>query len=252
MSVFIRKELKEQWRTYRFLVVSAVLIVMGLLGPLSVKYMPEILSQIPGVPEELTEVMPEPDVTMAVAEYTENLTLFGLILAILVPMGAVIGEKMKGTATMVLSKPVSRASFLGAKFITYAGVFLVGITLASLTSYYYLGILFEWLAPLGFMALSGLLLIYLTTFVALTLLASTISRSQFAAAGISFGILILLGLLSSIPTLSRYLPSSLIAWGRGLALGIDVGPVWGALVVSVVLIAAAWLGAWLIFRKQEL
>lgn len=252
MRELLQKELREQWRTKRFLIVAAVLFVFGLFGPLTVKYLPVILSQVPGVPEGLEDVMPEPDVNMAVDEYIQNLTQFGVVLAILVPMGAVVSEKKSGTAAMVLSKPVSRATFLGAKWMIHNLVFIVGILLAGLGGYYYLGILFEWLEPLGFLLLNGLIAMYLIIFLSLTLFASTVLPSQLAAAGFSFGVLICLGLLGTIPSISPNLPTALMRWGRGLVLDQGGEAAWGALGVSMLIVVVAWLSSWLSFRVQEL
>ncbi len=231
--------------------MASALFVVGLFGPLSVKYMPLILTRIPGVPEGLAEVMPAPDMHMAVDEYLQNLTQIGVILAILVPMAAVVGEKSRGTAAMVLSKPVSRVAFLGAKFIAHELVFTASILFAGVGGYYYLGILFQWLPPAGFLALNLLILIYLSVFLAITLLASTISRSQLAAAGIAFGFMVFLSLLGTIPSLTPYLPSSLISWGRDLALGLKSEPAWEALSITLATVALACLSAGLTFQRQE-
>ena len=167
-------------------------------------------------------------------------------------MGAVVGERDRGTAAMVLSKPVSRASFLGAKWLAYAVVFVAGVVLAGLGGYYYLGILFEWLSPLAYMALVGLITLYLLMFVTITLFSSTVCRSQTAAGGISFGILILMGLLGIIPSISSYLPSAILQWGRKLALGQVHDAAWVSLLTTVAMMGVAWLGSWLILRNQEL
>lgn len=250
--MLLQKELREHWRTRRFLIVAAVLFVFGLFGPLTVKYMPVILSQVPGVPEGLAELMPDPDVNMAVDEYVQNLTQFGVILAILVPMGAVVSEKKSGTAAMILSKPVSRATFLGAKWMIHTLVFIAGVLLAGLGGYYYLGILFEWLEPTGFLVLNGLIVIYLIMFLSITLFASSIFPSQLAAAGFSFGILICLGGLGAIPSISPNLPASLMRWGRELALDQGGEAAWEALGVTLLIVVVAWFGSWLSFRVQEL
>jgi ABC-2 type transport system permease protein len=252
MKVLLKKELREVWRTRRFLIVVAILFVFGLIGPLTVKYMPLILTEVPGVPEGLADVMPEPDVAMAVDEYVQNLSQLGVILAILVPMGAVVSEKKSGTAAMVLSKPVSRVAFLGAKWVLYSFVFVVGIFIAGLGGYYYLGVLFEWLEPLSFLALSGLIVIYLMMFLAITLFASSICPSQLAAAGSSFGVLIILGFVGMISSISPYLPAALIRWGRELALQQSGEAAWGALAITVLIIGVTCMGSWLIFRNQEL
>jgi ABC-2 type transport system permease protein len=252
MRVLLRHELRGLWRTRRLLVVVAVLFVFGILGPLSIKYMPDILSQMPGVPEGLEGILPEPGIRLAVEEFVQNLSQFGVILAILVPMGAIVEEKGRSTAGMILSKPVSRASFLGAKGIAYALVFLIGTVLAGVCGFYYLGVLFDWLPPLGFLALVGLIFLYLMMFLSITMFTSTVCKSQLAAAGVSFGVLILLGLLGVLPSVSPYLPAAILQWGRALALGLGNHEAWGSLLVVVLIIVVAWLGSWMTFRRQEL
>ncbi len=121
MKVLLWKELLEQWRSYRMLAVVAVLGVMGILGPLTARYMNELMASIPGTPEGLEAVLPEPTADLAVAELVDNLAQFGLILALLIPMASVVGEKHSGTAALTLSKPVSRAAFLLAKLLALAG-----------------------------------------------------------------------------------------------------------------------------------
>jgi ABC-2 type transport system permease protein len=252
MMALLRKEWREQWRTRKVLAVTAVLFVFGSLGPVSIKYMPLLLERMPGVPEGLAEVMPEPDLAMAVGEFAQNVTQFGLILAVLVPMSAVVGEKISGTAAMVLSKPVSRWKFISAKFLAHAAVFLAGVALACLGGYYYLGVLFEWRPPGGFLLLSASLLLYLAVFVSLTLFASTVARSQLAALGIAVGLVINYGFLGVLPPLVPYLPGSLVAWGGARALGAQVAHPWRALVFSLLTMFCAWICACLTFRRQEL
>ena len=59
LTVF-RKEMMEQWRTYRFLIVAAVFAAFGLASPLLAKFTPEMLKAIPGVPAELLASIPAP------------------------------------------------------------------------------------------------------------------------------------------------------------------------------------------------
>jgi ABC-2 type transport system permease protein len=126
------------------------------------------------------------------------------------------------------------------------------VFMAGLGGYYYLGILFEWLSPLGFLALVGLITLYLLMFVAITIFASTLCRSQPAAAGVSFGMLIFLGVLGIIPRLAAYLTSYILQWGRALALSRAFDAPWGSILITGMLVVVAWLGAWLVLRRQEL
>ncbi len=44
----LRKEIIEQWRTSRLLVLLIVLGMFGMLSPLMAKFMPEIIRLVPG------------------------------------------------------------------------------------------------------------------------------------------------------------------------------------------------------------
>ncbi len=92
LNVFY-KEMTEQWRTYRLLIVVAVMAVFGLASPLLAKLTPEILKSIPDLPPGLADAIPVPTVSDAVAQYVKNMSQFGILLALLVSMGSVAQEK---------------------------------------------------------------------------------------------------------------------------------------------------------------
>ena len=252
MRTLLWKEMLEQWRSQRLLIVAAVLAAFGLLGPLSARYMPELLGSMPGVPEGLAEILPTPDAAMAVGEYLDNVVQFGVVLALLVPMGAVASEKASGTAGLTLSKPVSRAAFLAAKLAAHAITFAIGVLAAALAGYYYTGVLSTWLPAADFAALNLLVWLYLMVWVSITLMTSTLGRSQLAAAGGAFGILLVLGVLGGWPPLAPWLPGALIGWARALGMGVPVDPAWRAVALSAAVAAGAQLIAWASLRRQEL
>jgi hypothetical protein len=106
--------------------------------------------------------------------------------------------------------------------------------------------------PAGFAALAALLLAYLLAYVSITLMASTLMRSQLAAAGLAFGIAIVCGLLSSVPTWGRYFPAGLLPWAQQLALGLNPPAEWAALAVTLGVIPVVLGIAWISLRRQEL
>ncbi|MBE0410450.1 MAG: ABC transporter permease subunit, partial [Anaerolineales bacterium] len=192
--VALYKELLEQWRSYRLLVVVVVLGLFGLLSPLGAKLMPDIFRLMPGG-EEIAELIPEPTIIDAVDQYNKNHVQFGFILALLITMGVVVQEKERNTAALILTKPLSRRSFLLAKFSALGLNFLVGTLIAGAAAYYYTFLLFEAPSLSGWLLLNALLWIFLLVHVAITLFFSTLSRSMVAAAGMAFAALIILSLL---------------------------------------------------------
>ena len=249
--VVFRKEMMEQWRSYRLLIVGAVLLLFGLASPLLAKYGPQILRLALPQGEEILKLMPAPTVADAASQYLKNISQFGVFLAVLMAMGSVAMEKDRGTAALMLVKPIPRSSFLVAKFLALAATFTAGIFLAGLAGYYYTLLLFESLSLTAWLALNGLLLVFILVYVALTLLCSTLTRSQVVSGGLAAAFVVVLSGLGAVPGLGEYLPGQLNTWAAHLVTA-RAEPAWTALGVSLVLIVAALLVAWLAFERQEL
>ena len=251
MMTALTKEWLEQRRTHRLLIVCLIFLLFGLLSPLLAKFTPEIIKMVPGG-EQLSLIIPPPTVVDAVAQYLKNLTQFGLLLAVLMGMGMVSQEKDKGTAAMVLAKPLSRTAFILAKAAAIGASFLIGTALAAGAGYYYTLLLFEGLPVGGWLALNGLLLVYFGVYAALTLLASTLNRSMLGSGVTAVGFIIVLALVEMIPAAGKLLTGGLLGWAGNLALGSGTEPAWGALWVCIGLIAAALTASVLVFRRQEI
>jgi ABC-2 type transport system permease protein len=246
----LRKELFEQWRTSRLLIVVIVLVMFGLSSPLLAKYTPEMLRLIPGA-EQFASLVPKPVLLDAVNQYVKNVAQFGVLLALLVSMGSVAVEKDKGTAALMLVKPLGRSSFLAAKFLAIALTFLAGVTLAGLAGYLYTLVLFGPVDGAAWLGLNASMWLEMVVYVALTLLFSTLLRSQAAAAGLGLGAILVLSLIEGIPGIGNYMPGHLVAWGASPFTGQSV-TAWPALAVSLAIILASQLAAWLAFKNQEL
>jgi ABC-2 type transport system permease protein len=249
--VVLRKEMMEQWRSYRLLIVAAVLLLFGLASPLIAKYGPEILRLALPEGEEILKLIPPPTEADAVSQYLKNIAQFGVLLAVLMAMGAMSLEKDKGTAGLMLVKPIPRSVFLLAKFLALGLTFAVGVVLAGVAAYSYTLLLFGPLSLAAWLALNGLLLVFLLVYVALTLLCSTLTKSQVVSGGLAFGVIVVLSGLSAVPKLGKGLPGQLNTWAGNLVTG-TAEPAWIALGVSTGLIVAALLVAWQILEHQEL
>lgn len=209
--IALQKELRQLWRTRRLLVMGAVFLVFGMGSPLLAKFTPEMFGMIEGA-EMFAALIPTPTAGDAMTQYLKNLTQFGFILAVLMGMSAVVGEKERGVAPMILSKPMPRWAFIASKFAAQALMYLVGLLLAGLGAYYYTIILFGGLDFAGFALLNGLLLLWLLVFVGLGLVGSTLGGSTAAAGGIGLGLSAVLMLAGNLPNYGQLLPGGLIGW----------------------------------------
>src|ERR687888_418463 len=129
LSILIRKELLEQWRTLRLPVIGAIFLLIGLSSPLVARFTPEILKAVGG--DQFQIVLPPPRTADAVDQLLKNLSQLGAFVAVLLPMGAVATEKERGTAALLLSKPAGRAAFLVAKLVGIGATLAVAVGLAA-------------------------------------------------------------------------------------------------------------------------
>jgi ABC-2 type transport system permease protein len=246
----LRKELRQQVRTRRALIVLAVFALFGLGSPLLARFTPQLLRSIEGA-EIFADLIPEPSAADAVGQYVENITEFGFLIAILLGMGAVAGEKEQGTAAMVLSKPLPRWAFLLSKFAAQATVYLLGFVIAGIAAYLYTFWLFEALPAGQFALTTFLLLVWLLIFAAVTVTASTLAGSPGAAAALALAGTIILLLSGSIPALTAFAPGTLVGWARQAPLA-EIQPQAGALAAAAALIVLSLVGAVAAFETQEL
>jgi ABC-2 type transport system permease protein len=250
LALMLRKEAREQWRTMRFVVVVAVFALFGLISPVVARYTREIVEAVGG--GQFGGMIPEPTVADAVIQLTKNVGQFGVVIAILVTMGAVAAEKERGTAAFILTKPVTRAAFVVAKVTAIGTLLAVALAVSGALAWVYTAILFEPLPLAGFAGAVALLWLSLAVFAAITFLASVVAPSGIVAGGIGFGAFVAAGILSALPGVGAYLPTSL--WGAAdrLAIGVVPDPLLGPVLVNVVVVAAAIGLATAIFRRQEL
>ena len=247
LGCLVKKELREQLRTHRLLVVGSLFTLFGLVTPLLVKMLPQIV-RLAG--EQVPVELPPPTAFQAIEEYASTMGQMGLLAAILVGMGAIAREVEQGTAAMTLGKPVSRGAFVVAKMLGVAATFVLSLA-AAVGSYFYTVVLFEAVNPASYLYLNLLLGEFLLVCLAVTLLCSTMFRSQLAAGGLALALLIGQSIVSALPWVGRYLPGSLVSLGMAAVKdgSIQVSP---AVAVGAVEIGVCLLAAWWMLRRKEL
>ena len=247
----LAKEFREQWRTWKMLVFLAVFLITGIISPVLAKYTPELLKMVPNLPAGLADFIPAPTVADSVVQYLKNTEQFGILLVILLTMGVVAQEKERGTAAILLTKPVSRSAVILAKWLAGMTIVLAGLLVGGLACFAYTVVLFEPLPFGAFWVMNLLLFVYLGVYLTVALMASTLARSQAIAAAGAFGGLIVLIILGSLPRLSDYMPGQLVTWSSSLVLKGD-STAWPALGVAAGIIVLALVIACLRFEREEI
>ncbi len=247
-SVFLRKELREAWRTSRLPVVMGVFFMLGLISPLTAKYTPELLKSLGN---GVQIVLPTPRAADAIDQFLKNVGGDGIFVAILVTMGLVAREKDRGTTAFVLTKPLTRQAFLAAKLIGLLTTLAAGLAVASVTAYAYTAWLFQPTSAAGFLGAAMLVLLMLTAYAAITFLGSTLLRSSLPAAAIGIAAFLVISILGALPQIGDYTPGALMGAARAIALGAEPQHLGPALAGTLLLAGASLALSWLAFRQQE-
>ena len=241
------KEFTQLWRTRRAVVLPVLFLFFGILNPVMLHMMPKLLES-----QGLNITIPPPTPEQAVGEYYDSVSGLLAIGVVLVSMGMVAEEKSRGTAEMVLSKPVKHSSFIVAKFTAHSVLAVSSFSLGAAICAYYAQLLIGTLSFLRVAESMVLMAVFLIFLVSLVLLFSTLFRSQVIA---GFASLVAFFGLGILPSLSRALRSTAPHGLYKMALESLSGPVEGAwtgvlsvAVTSAVLVAASFL----LLERQEI
>ena len=245
----LKKEIREQFKLYRLVIVGGIFVFFGISDPIMLKYLPEIL-KLAGS-GNLNIQIPTPTAAQSLAEYAGNIGQIGVLVAVLVAMGCIANELKSGTAVMTLSKPVSRSAFVSAKLLAMSMTFIVSMILGSLFCFGYTVWLIQGAAVMPFVGLNLLLGLFLLFCLSVTLFFSSLYKSGLAAGGLAISVVIVQAIISSIPVIGNFMPGKLLSWGTDLLTGSGTGN-WWALGITVVAIGLCLYFAQRLLKNRDL
>jgi ABC-2 type transport system permease protein len=230
---------------------------MGIGGPALVRLLPVILEQAgtPGMDLELPEMGPA-DGYLQFLEFAQQL---GLLAVILVFMGVLAAERRSGLLVTLFVKPVSRLSYLTARWLINALYVALSFTLGAALALLYTKLLLGSLPWGTALAAALLCMSYVVLAFSWTFFFSSLTRSTGAAAGLALIPLFLLPVLGALwSPLGDLAPYGAVAAGSA-ALGGLAGarePIEATAVLSACLnlgfCAGLLLGAFYALRRAEL
>jgi ABC-2 type transport system permease protein len=239
----LKKEIREQFKLYRLVIVGGIFVFFGISDPIMLKYLPEIL-KLAGSGNLNIQIPTQ-------TEYAGNIGQIGVLVAVLVAMGCIANELKSGTAVMTLSKPVSRSAFVSAKLLAMSMTFIVSMILGSLFCFGYTVWLIQGAAVMPFVGLNLLLGLFLVFCLSVTLFFSSLYKSGLAAGGLAISVVIVQAIISSIPVIGNFMPGKLLSWGTDLLTGSGTGN-WWALGITVVAIGLCLYFAQRLLKNRDL
>jgi ABC-2 type transport system permease protein len=159
---YLKKEFREIGKTYKIYVIPIVFLVLGLMSPIIAKIAPDLVKSLAGSGSEVIIQLPPSTAVDAYLQLFKNFNQIGILVVLISSIGLVVEEKSRGTALLILAKPVPRWSFIISKYLASA-LLIIGSTLLSYAAcLYYCGIIFdEILFKPSFQGLVLLLVYYL-------------------------------------------------------------------------------------------
>lgn len=256
VRIMLKKELFENHKKSRFVVLGVVFLLFGIMSPLTAKYIHEIIDFIMGMSGDVVEFpmeIPEPSIGDSYVQYYQNMMQMGILAQILVFIGIVSDEKSKGSAGLVLTKSVSRSVFLVSKMISSLITLFITMIPSYAAFYYYTYLLFdEFPSGTAFYGL-GVYILFAVFILALTIFASTVASKMVISGLIAIGGYIFMGIMSAVPVISEYFPTKLGEASYLISMGAtDVSDYLKSIVVTVVLTAVLLFSCFAVFKKQEI
>lgn len=245
------KEISEFLRTYKLYVVPGIFLLFGFASPILTKLLPEIMGSMM---EEMGMTLPEMTWVDSYDQLFNNLTQIGVIAIILTTMGTIVDEKNKGISQLILTKPVTRLSYILAKF--FANLLLIGVStfLAFFAAWFYTEILFEGNQFMPGFTATTLYFVYVAVILALTIFSSAVAKSTVAAGGIAVLGFIAVSIAPMLgKLLNKYSPAALLDYGhQGFIAAVNPTDIWWTVLVAIGVIISLLAGAAFIFKKQEI
>lgn len=250
---FFKKELLERIRSGRLWILLTVFAAIGIMNPVTAKLTPwliEVFWDSLGTGIEEAPVI-VPTVLDSLTQFYKNIPL-GLLALVLLEGGILTREYQSGTLILCLSRGLARHTVIAAKAIVLASTYTLGYWLTHFVTHAYNAYYFD----LGIAAYPHLAALYYYVFglfvLALLLFASTVVSDTAGALLVTGGGVLLSYLLSLIPPVKRYLPTYLSA-GTAIVGGTAAPSDYvAALIITLALIAACFVGALLTFKKKEI
>jgi ABC-type transport system involved in multi-copper enzyme maturation permease subunit len=226
LGALFRKDVREWLRGRRAWVLLVVTTAFMALSAANGWISAQIVAALPPGAETPGIEVPEYSLSPLDNLLTAIGTQIFVLATILAVVSLIVAERQTGTLAWTASKPVSRAAIWLSKWLSSS--VMLAITAAIVPFAATLGVVVAlYGAPPIELFVAGLLgaVALIMFFAALGLAAGTVMPGQAAIAAVGFGYFAVVPtLVGLVPLpLAPFLPTSILTWALGLAVGQDVG-----------------------------
>jgi ABC-2 type transport system permease protein len=194
-------------RTPRAIALAGVYLFFGLLGPVTAKYLQDIVNR---VQSGVQVIVAQPAPKDGIANYISQAGQTGLVIVVVIAASAFTFDARRGLSTFLRTRASSMWQLIAPRFAASAAAAVAAYTLGTLAAWYETALLLGQ-PPAGAM-LAGLLCgsAFLVFAVSVAAAAASVARGTLAAVGITVAVLLGLPLLGLAGPLHPWLPSTLL------------------------------------------
>jgi len=248
---FTKKELLENFRTFRILILVSVFFLFGMLSPLTAKLMPEIFKSL--ALDGIVITIPDPTALDAYSQLFKNLTQMGILVLLLVFSGMLSTEITKGTLINMLTKGLSRSAVILAKFTVAGVIWSLSLLLAFITTFGYTAYLFGNANLPNLIFSIFCLWVYGLFLLSLILLASSFTSGNFGGLTLTAVLIVIMMIVDVFPKIHQFNPIALASQNVSLLIEkVNVSAMIPIVIITVLLTLASLVGSVLIFNKRKL
>lgn len=248
---FFKKELLENIRTYKLLIMLIVFLIFGIMSPLFAKITPELLMSL--MPEGMSITLGDPSAFDSWAQFFKNITQMGLIVMVIVFSGVLSTEISKGTLINMLTKGLSRKTVILSKYTCMVLIWTASIIISFLVTLGYTVYLFPSDDVSNLLFSVFCLWLFGVFLLALLLFSATLVKSNYECLLITGMTVVVCFIISIIPDAYKYNPVSLASKNMDLLTNtIETSSLYPALWITGLLSMIFVISAILVFRKKQL
>ncbi|HKL80464.1 MAG TPA: ABC transporter permease subunit [Mobilitalea sp.] len=248
---FTKKEIMEQLRTFRVLIMLSVFFLFGMMSPLLAKLTPDIISGMEM--QGITIIAPPATVMDAFAQFFKNITSTGFVAVLLVFGGVLSNELTKGTLINMLAKGLKRRTVILAKYSAALMLWTISYILACLVNQVYTVYLFDVSGVNNLLISLFCLWLFGAFLLALIILSSTLTGGNFGGLILTAVVIIGLMILNIFPKIERLNPVYLSSHNSELLTGsLSPNELILPVCITVILIIGCIYASILLFGKKKL
>jgi len=246
---FVKKELIENTRNYRLLIMLVLFLIFGMMSPLSARFMPELFASLA---PDLQITIVEPTALDSWIQFYKNVSQLGFSIFIILFSSCLSNEYAKGSLTILLTKGLPRPSIILSKYIVSAAIMTVSYWLCFGITYGYTAFLWPGAALSHTVFAAFALWIIGFMFLSILILGCVLFKQAFSSIVFFLGVSVVLSLASMPTQFASYSPIVLTSKNIDLLSGAAaISEFIVPIIFSLIITAGFLFTAVAVFNKKQ-